>query len=257
MQTKLFYTIFLLLSSLITFCQDIIIKKDKTELKAKVIEIGDDKIKYKKWELQDGPLYSINKTEVFMIIYMNGQREIINQQESEISSTVQPVTMVPAPSSISSIVNGNGLDTTIDYKKIRVKYSPSRIYISLSSPFSIGVDQEIRVIKNVLNFGTTYEATSGDGFSTNTYGVWLTGYVPVNRVMKNYEKQDRGLFVFAQAGYLYNSTSLFSGFENETISNGGFSWRLGMDFLISKHVGLTVLSYKFSSFRAGLVFSFL
>jgi hypothetical protein len=257
MQSKLIVTIGLLLFSLVSFCQDIIIKRDKTEMKTRVIEIGDDKIKYKKWELQDGPLYSISKAEVFMIIYANGQRELINQQEPPALPVAQPVTLQSTNNGIVNPLTEPGLDTTVDYKSIRIKYSPSRIYASISSPFTLGVDQEIRLIKNVLNLGTTYEASFGEGFTTNTYGAWLSGYVPVNRLMKNYENQDKGLFVFAKAGYLYNSTTFNNGFESETISSGGFSWRLGMDYLISKHFGLSVLTYKFSSFRAGIVFSFL
>lgn len=36
------------------FAQDIIIKNDKTEFKAKVLEVLDVEVKYKKWEMQDG-----------------------------------------------------------------------------------------------------------------------------------------------------------------------------------------------------------
>ncbi|MGJ7030023.1 hypothetical protein [Niabella hirudinis] len=67
--------ILILVTIFSTRAQDVIIKNDKTELKAKVLEILSSEIKYKKWEMQDGPTYSINKSEVFMIIYKNGQRE--------------------------------------------------------------------------------------------------------------------------------------------------------------------------------------
>jgi hypothetical protein len=55
--------------------QDIIVMNDKTEIKSKVVEIGDSEIKYKKFENLDGPVYAAKKTGVFMIIYANGQRE--------------------------------------------------------------------------------------------------------------------------------------------------------------------------------------
>ena len=257
MKQKLFLSTVFTTIAVISFCQDIIIKKDKTELKTKVIEVLDDKIKYKKWELQDGPLYSINKSELFMIIYANGQRELINQQEPVAPAPVQSTGSSISSSSLNNPISDNEMDTTIDYKKIKVKYSPSRFYAALSKPFTMGIDQELRLIKNALNLGSTYEVSSGDGFSSNTYGLWFSGYVPVNRLMKNYENQDKGLFVFAQAGYLYTSTTINGGFENKTFSTGGFSWRVGLDYLVTKHFGLTVLTYEFSSFRAGILFSFL
>ena len=58
--------------------QDIIYKKDGTEIKAKVLEVGIDTIKYKIIETLENPPISISKTEVFMIKYENGTKDIIN-----------------------------------------------------------------------------------------------------------------------------------------------------------------------------------
>ena len=55
--------------------QDIIIKKDNSELKTKVIEVNEDKIVYKSFDFLDGPLRSISTSNVLMIIYQNGKRE--------------------------------------------------------------------------------------------------------------------------------------------------------------------------------------
>ena len=54
------------------FAQDVIVKKDNSTILSKVVEISDTEIKYKKWSNQDGPTYSIKKTEVFSINYSNG-----------------------------------------------------------------------------------------------------------------------------------------------------------------------------------------
>ncbi|MBS4013845.1 MAG: hypothetical protein KGZ97_08805 [Bacteroidetes bacterium] len=59
----------------ITFSQDIILKKDETEIKAKVLEITPEGIKYKDFEFQDGPTRTIRISEVSMIIYQNGRTE--------------------------------------------------------------------------------------------------------------------------------------------------------------------------------------
>jgi hypothetical protein len=60
------------------FSQDIIIKNDKSETKAKVIEIQETTIKYKLYDFLEGPLRNISVSDVFMIIYENGKRETFN-----------------------------------------------------------------------------------------------------------------------------------------------------------------------------------
>lgn len=59
MNTKFYYLLsaFVFISFTLS-AQDVIVKMDKTEIKAKVIEIAETVIKYKKWEMQDGPLYN-------------------------------------------------------------------------------------------------------------------------------------------------------------------------------------------------------
>lgn len=61
------------------FAQDIITKKDATEIKAKVIKVGSSEIEYKPWDNPDGPLYTIPVRDVFTIKYENGQRDVISQ----------------------------------------------------------------------------------------------------------------------------------------------------------------------------------
>ena len=67
--------------------QDIIVKNDKTEIKAKITEILDEVIKYKKFEMLDGPIYSIKKIEVFMLIYQNGTKEYIESKPITANAT--------------------------------------------------------------------------------------------------------------------------------------------------------------------------
>lgn len=57
------------------FSQDIIVKHDTSELKVKVTEILEDVVKFKKFDFLDGPVYSISKKDVFLIVFQNGERE--------------------------------------------------------------------------------------------------------------------------------------------------------------------------------------
>ena len=78
---------------LLSTAQDIIYKNDGGEIKAKVKEITEETIKYKRYDHLEGPLRNISKREVFMIIYENGKREKFvskktteNQDEDQSSS---------------------------------------------------------------------------------------------------------------------------------------------------------------------------
>ncbi|MEG2065039.1 MAG: hypothetical protein RRY23_07860 [Alistipes sp.] len=70
--------------------QDIIIKHNGEEVQSKVVEIGDTQIKYRKFANPTGPIYSIASSEVFVVKFENGAKEVITAAESapqEVSST--------------------------------------------------------------------------------------------------------------------------------------------------------------------------
>lgn len=62
------------------FAQDVIYKNDGTVLQTKVLEITNESIKYKKFEQLDGPLRNIPLTDVFMIIYNDGTKEVFKNK---------------------------------------------------------------------------------------------------------------------------------------------------------------------------------
>ena len=58
--------------------QDIITLKDGNDIQAIVQEIGDTDVKYKKYDNLNGPSYTLKKSEIFMIRYANGSKDIFN-----------------------------------------------------------------------------------------------------------------------------------------------------------------------------------
>lgn len=58
--------------------QDIITKKDGTDIQAKVTEVGQSQVMYKKYSNLNGPVYTINISDIIMITYENGEREMYN-----------------------------------------------------------------------------------------------------------------------------------------------------------------------------------
>ena len=73
---------------------DVLIFKDGAEIKAKIKEIDANEIRYKRCDSQDGPMYVCRKSEIFMIKYSNGTREVIRAEEPERPRT-QPVEYKP------------------------------------------------------------------------------------------------------------------------------------------------------------------
>lgn len=82
------------------FAQDFIIKSTGDEIKAKVLEITINEIKYKKFTDLEGPIISILKSEVFMIKYANGTSyaidpfETVSKRELAMVSKKKPVMVV-------------------------------------------------------------------------------------------------------------------------------------------------------------------
>jgi len=70
--------------------QDIITKQDGDEIKAKVTEIGINEIKYKNFDNLNGPVYILNKSDVFMIKYENGEKEIIKAESPNVVNPSNP-----------------------------------------------------------------------------------------------------------------------------------------------------------------------
>lgn len=85
----------LLCAQLITlsvFAQDVIITKDAQKIPAKVTDIEDAVIKYKKYDNLDGPTYTMKKSEIATLMLENGSVEVFaDQQESTSSSSVDGI----------------------------------------------------------------------------------------------------------------------------------------------------------------------
>ena len=80
---KLLLTIILLISVFGLFAQDSIVKINDEIISAKVLEIGTDNVKYKKFSNIDGPLYTISKDEIREIIFENGDKESFSNSLSK------------------------------------------------------------------------------------------------------------------------------------------------------------------------------
>lgn len=83
--------IVLLLISFVSYAQDTIFKLNNEAIAAKILEINDLNIKFKKFSNLDGPLYSELKSEIHYIKYQNGSVDSITKGSS-VATTVNPST---------------------------------------------------------------------------------------------------------------------------------------------------------------------
>ena len=84
---KFLFLLMLIDASMTTSAQDVIVKKDGSTILSRVIEIGTTEVKYKKWNNQKGPNYTILKSDVQAINYENGEKEtfsdVVKQQPQQ------------------------------------------------------------------------------------------------------------------------------------------------------------------------------
>lgn len=90
MNKILFIILTLCLFTTAIFSQDIITKKTGEDISAKITEVSQTEIKYKRYDNLEGPIFSILKSEVLMIRYENGTKDIFNdntQQQMKTNTT--------------------------------------------------------------------------------------------------------------------------------------------------------------------------
>lgn len=98
---------FLFIISVFNLCaQDTIIKRNGEEIQAKVLNINETQINYIKWNNQNGPTYTIAKSDVFMIKYENGEKDVFGQTDAP---TALNATTTPKTPTLSTQLSQNNL----------------------------------------------------------------------------------------------------------------------------------------------------
>lgn len=233
-------TLLLLIATFNGFSQDVIIKNDKNELKVKVMEILPDMVKFKYAGRIDGPLYSIYKKEIFMIIYEDGKRETFNEatmNKIDEHAVQTPLTEndSPATESLSGEAPEKNLyslariATAETFDLLDIEYDV-RYKLGKKKDFSIGVGFNV-----TYNFNS--ETTGYYVYATAAYRVWLSA------------KKQYPLTLWGSAGYAET-------YYAESVIGNGSLWEVGADIGLGKKgdFGLTVYTPKFESYFFGIYF---
>ncbi len=110
------------------FSQDIIYKKDGTQISAKVSEISSSHIKYKKFTNPTGPIYELIKTDVLKIVYPDGSVDDFSREaESAAQSGVENIKqLMKANANAGHVSNGkviyklNDKDYSTEFNSLQV-----------------------------------------------------------------------------------------------------------------------------------------
>lgn len=251
-------------SGIVAQAQDIIIRNDKTEIKSKVEEITETHIKYRKWENVNGPVYNLKKADVFIILYANGVRETIRQEESISPANSQVKTTLDLEKKTAESIQvipeiSTSTNSQVNIKTEAADYRPARLVVGLQSPFELGADIELRLIRNFLNIGVSYNHAfpKEDQITSASFGnLYASAYLPVNRMFKNYASQSKGLFIFCSVGIAYKRTDIFNSktLKSDTYYSDFYTpIRTGADYYLTEKFGLHISTYSFSTFYCGIV----
>lgn len=110
MKNLIILSILIFITSNFAIGQDIITKKTGEDIEAKVIEITIDEVKFKKWNNLDGPIFGIYKSDVLIIRYKNGTKDIFSSE----SKSDQNITSEPSFSKGANNmpINSNRIDNS-------------------------------------------------------------------------------------------------------------------------------------------------
>ena len=90
MKVRLAVFFFFLTSAIqAVYAQDVILKMTGEEINAIIIEVSADEVKYKRFDNELGPIYVTAKSDIFMIKYENGEKNVFAGAVSSVQNAVQ------------------------------------------------------------------------------------------------------------------------------------------------------------------------
>lgn len=112
-----------ILLSVSAMAQDVILKQNGDEIQCKLIEVGTENIKYKKWSNLNGPTFVEERNDVFMIKYENGEKDVFGMKKTKQNHSL-PITGTSMPNlaydnkSVSGLSSGGVVIPVVDAQTI-------------------------------------------------------------------------------------------------------------------------------------------
>lgn len=142
--------------------QDTLLKKDGSEIKGKVLEVTTTSIKYKRLDNLGGPVYEIRKSDLFMIQFENGSKEVFGSVVQKTDSrNTQENQLKKSQSNLPKQTNLNS--NSINLNILRLPFNPS--FVSLG--FELGLSNDLS-----LEFRAHYFTQRQDAWFPGKYDAW-------------------------------------------------------------------------------------
>ena len=90
---------------------DVIVLKNGVEINARILEVSPIEVKYKKCDLPDSPLYIAEKSDIFMIKYANGTKDVFKTDEKKNSELNSGAGSNSNNNNHTSVNGGKGKET--------------------------------------------------------------------------------------------------------------------------------------------------
>lgn len=203
------------------YSQDVITKKSGEDIKAKILEVNTTEVKFKKFDYQTGPTYTLLISDILIIRYENGTKDIF-QNENAISSPAK------------------GKDLKISYK------NKTYIYIAPSIPLgnfvengdaklgaSIGYENITQLAKSIYFTGNVNLTYNSGEYGSSAWGYlmdWTTLGLRYQTSIDNFEFYGLGL-----AGFNW---TVLTGDLNKLDSGFAFAYGLGAGVIMNKRLNL-------------------
>lgn len=180
--------------SLMAHAQDVIVKTSGSTIAAKVIEVGQSEIKYKKFNNQGGPTYTILKTDVNYIAYENGEKEsfAVNSEREILRGTIT----TPTQSLMVSQEPQNATDAELMRALTLDSYNEKAKRLKRTAFIGGGVAVVGAAVMLLLYEGSEDEYYDGSGYDSPEYlyasigclaagAAWTTGFLLAAKRQRN------------------------------------------------------------------------
>lgn len=236
----IFVAVALLLSAGTVTAQDVILKKDNTTVISKVLEITNTEIKYKKWSNQEGPTYSISRSEVTRINFQNGDVESFAENAKPTPPSQQNEVTYPA-------VQNPIVQPQPEPKKPQSPYARGRVQFSLNGGVAIPIGNFGVTNKNTFcapfSFGGD-ELETGCGAAKTGFNVSMKLHIPVY-------KQNKDII-----GIPLKFNVMYNGFSDAEKRAFREQWQL-IGYTMNQQYGSNAYQFQVTKYSSYLNYSFM
>ena len=171
------------------FAQDLITKKDGTDVEAKVLEVTTNEVKYKLFAEPNGVTYTAKKSELLMIRYESGRKDIFtNTSYSDLYTTNrEPV---------------EGIVPNMKYKQLKELYNPKEYVSTVGDRYSPGWSGVASFFIPGLGQMICGEVGRGFAFLGGAIGLPLVGGIIAGSSVDDYGDPTEGAAIAALITYV-------------------------------------------------------